>query len=92
VFGTLVHPAIFATRAVHTYTRARVRARERLRNVNNGESYPEWPTRPMPRGTIVRLLGRGFFLAFQPAAVAAIVLPRTGSATPYEYKPYNAVV
>lgn len=35
-------------------------SRGRLRNVNNGESSPEWPTRPT-RGTIVRLLAGGFF-------------------------------
>jgi len=59
-------------------------ARGRLRNVNNGESSAEWPTRSMRRGTIVRLLGRGFFPAFQRrfAAAAAIVLRRPGSATP----------
>lgn len=52
--------ALFATRV------ARIHARGWLRNVNNGESYPEWSTRPTPRGTIVRLLGRGFFPVFQP--------------------------
>lgn len=31
---------LFATRAT------RIHARGRLRNVNNGESSPEWPTRP----------------------------------------------
>jgi len=80
---------------VHTYDSLRIpggrvhprylqHARGRLRNVNNGESSPEWPTRSMPRGTIVRLLGRGFFPAFQRrfAAAAAIVLRRPGSATP----------
>lgn len=61
--------ALFATRVV------RIHARGRLRNVNNGESSPEWSTRPMPRGTIVRLLGRGFFPAFQPGrGYSAIVL------------------
>lgn len=67
---------LFATRA------ARIYARKWLRNVNNGESSPEWPAHPTPCGTIVRLLGRGFFPVFQRGrGCCHCSLSRPGNAT-----------
>lgn len=72
---------------------AYIHARMRLRNINNGESSPEWPTRPTPRGTIVRLLGRGFFPVFQPGRPRLLPLFSPSPAMQLlGCKPYNVVV